>query len=124
MALALKAGNIKSWKVRDTLARLYDRFVVENPSLSGWPSYEGEEDDPDEIVVSPDTLLPLVGGDVDVRVRFRAAVANAHLFSLAQKTERDPNQVYAGIKYHYAVDLDEYVASSFSLVRCSMCVQL
>ncbi|KAK0501309.1 hypothetical protein EDD18DRAFT_731100 [Armillaria luteobubalina] len=108
MALALKAGNIKSWKVRDTLARLYDRFVVENPSLSGWPFYEGEDDDPDEIVVSPDTLLPLVGGDTDVRVRFRAAVANAHLFSFAQKTERDPNQVYASIRSHYVVDLDDY----------------
>ncbi|KAK0188952.1 hypothetical protein F5146DRAFT_1204581 [Armillaria mellea] len=107
MALALKAGNIKSWKVRDTLARLYDRFVVENPSLSGWPFYEGEEDDPDKTVVSPDTLLPLMGEDVDVRVRFRAAVANAHLFSFAQKTERDPNLVYAGIKSHYAVNLDD-----------------
>ncbi|KAK0488952.1 hypothetical protein IW261DRAFT_1547949 [Armillaria novae-zelandiae] len=108
MALALKAGNVKSWKVRDTLARLYDRFVVENPSLSGWPFYEGEDDDPDEIVVSPDTLLPLVGGDADVRVRFRAAVANAHLFSFAQKTERDPNQMYASIRSHYVVDLDDY----------------
>ncbi|KAK0202615.1 hypothetical protein DFS33DRAFT_1384994 [Desarmillaria ectypa] len=108
MARALKAGIVKSWKVRDALVRLYDRFVVVNPSLSGWPFSEVEEDDPSEVVASPDILLPLVGGDFDIRVRFRAAVANAHLFSFAQKTERDPNLVYAGIKSRYVVDLDDY----------------
>ncbi|KAK0467046.1 uncharacterized protein EV420DRAFT_1636079 [Desarmillaria tabescens] len=92
MARALKVGVIKSWKVRDTLVRLYDRFVTI----------------PNDVEASPDTLLPFVGGDCDIRVRFRAAVANAHLFSFAQKTERDPNSVYASIKGHYVIDLDDY----------------
>ncbi|KAJ7247652.1 hypothetical protein B0H12DRAFT_1124902 [Mycena haematopus] len=111
LSSALKAGqdsrtHIRSWKVRDALARFYDRFLMHNPSQSAW--YNAEEDDEDQADGLPAKVLPEMNRDDDMRVRFRAGILNAHLFTVGRSIGRDAVEVYGSIRESYPRGLENH----------------
>ncbi|KAF8216514.1 hypothetical protein K438DRAFT_1953444 [Mycena galopus ATCC 62051] len=111
LSSALKAGkktrtHIRSWKIRDALARFYDRFLMHNPTESAW--YNAEEDDEERADGLPSKMLPEMNQDDDIRVRFRAGILNAHLFAVGRSVGREPLEVYNSIFVCYPRDLANY----------------
>ncbi|KIJ65638.1 hypothetical protein HYDPIDRAFT_167269 [Hydnomerulius pinastri MD-312] len=67
------------WRIRDLVARFIARYLAEDPSQSFWPS-----DYHDDEIERPLSTLLALNLDEDIRVRFRAALLSANLFSLDQ----------------------------------------
>lgn len=112
LSSALKAGqktrtHIRSWKIRDALARFYDRYLIHDPGQASW--YNVEEDEEGQAEGIPTKVLPQMNRDDDVRVRFRAGVLNAHLFAVGRSVGADVADVYRPIFESYPRDLDQYV---------------
>ncbi|KAJ7658097.1 hypothetical protein B0H17DRAFT_1213256 [Mycena rosella] len=108
---ALKAGqeirtHIRSWKVRDAVARFYDRYLVQDPGQTAW--YDADEDDEERAEDLPNEVLPAMNRDDDIRVRFRAAVLCSHLFAVGRSTGLDAATVYGPIFESYPRDLEHY----------------
>lgn len=111
LSSALKAGqdnrtHIRSWKVRDALAMFYNRFLVQVPSQTAW--YNEAEDEEDRWCGLPTQVLPKMNRDDDIRVRFRTAVLNAHLFAVGRSTNVDAAHVYDPIHKSLPKDLGNY----------------
>lgn len=101
----LKAGKIKSWKTRDCVARFMHSYILEDSGQKIWSMIPSDEDsDPGSL---PTNLLPMLGADQDIRVRFRVAYTNASLFSVARETGHDPTQLYAELKGWLTNDIDK-----------------
>jgi ataxia telangiectasia mutated family protein len=112
LSKALKAGqnartHIRSWKVRDALARFYDRFLMHDPSQSAW--YDPEEDEPEGANGLPTKVLPEMNRDDDIRVRFRAGILNAHLFAVGRSLGHNASDVYRPIFESYPRDIEKCV---------------
>lgn len=101
LSSALRKRKIRDWFVRDLLARFLDRYLAKDPDQSIWSSEDSEEEN------MPDALLPMMGSDEDIRVRFRVAVINARLFAVARHVGRSALSLYDSIKQWYTVDLDK-----------------
>lgn len=112
---ALRKKKIRAWAVRDILARFLDRYLIKDPTESTWTS---TGDDSDEAEGLPSALLPMMGADADIRVRFRVAVINARLFAFARRVHRPVVDMYNAIKESYTVDLDKCVATGGSFFYC------
>ncbi|THH32523.1 hypothetical protein EUX98_g1663 [Antrodiella citrinella] len=97
---------LRSWTCRDRFVQFLGSYIEVDPAQAAW---EGMGDEPPEL--KPSDMLPIVGEDLDVRVRFRAAVANASLVRNAHSLGSQPMDVYTGIKAHTSVDVDESVAN-------------
>jgi ataxia telangiectasia mutated family protein len=52
-------------------------------------------------------MLPGLGADEDIRVRFRAAVANSRLFTIARVVGQDPILLYDTIKRSLTLNILE-----------------
>lgn len=104
----LRRNQIRSWRTRDSVARFMKRYVAEDVEQVIWstvlPDDEGEDVQPEAL---PAAILPMLGSDQDIRVRFRVAFENASLFSVARKIGRDPSQLYSEIKQWLTGDIDE-----------------
>lgn len=111
LSAALRGNKIRSWRTRDCVARFMSRYTAVDPTQAIWskisPEEEDEEEGPEAL---PWAVLPSLGADPDIRVRFRAAVANASLFGLARRTGKEPTHLYAEIKEWLTTDINEYVA--------------
>ena len=99
----LKDNKIRSWKLRDFAVRFLDRYLHTDPSHSVW-ARDGVDMD-----CLPANLLPILGADRDIRVRFRVAVVNARLFSIARTVGQDALVLYDTIKRSLTTDLQKYV---------------
>ncbi|KAJ7504364.1 hypothetical protein B0H11DRAFT_513652 [Mycena galericulata] len=111
LSSALRAGketrsHIRSWKIRDALARFYDRYLMLDPSQAAW--YSPAEDEPAQADGVPTKVLPEMNKDDDMRVRFRAAVLNAHLFTVGRATGHDADVVYLSIFQTCSNELTNY----------------
>jgi serine-protein kinase ATM len=108
---ALRRNQIRSWRTRDCVARFMRRYLAEDPEQDIWstvlPDEEGGKVKPEAL---PAAILPMLGADQDIRVRFRVAFENASLFSVASKTGQDPSQVYSEIKAWLTDDIDKWVS--------------
>ncbi|KAF5387310.1 hypothetical protein D9757_005776 [Collybiopsis confluens] len=81
------------WRVRDAIARLFDRYLLLDPSQKAWT----RDDSPHK------TLLLLIKDD-DIRIRFRLSAINARLLDLTP----DPMALYAEMRELYAKDLSQF----------------
>lgn len=102
--LEKEEGGARSWSCRDSLVRFFDQYLEQDPSEDVWMDF-GQS----EVEVSPSSLLPNFGNDDDIRVRFRAATANARMLSPATLMGSDPTSRYVFIKEALTANLDEYV---------------
>jgi ataxia telangiectasia mutated family protein len=100
----LMENKIRSWQLRDHLACFLDRYLSKDPTQEAW-SLDGTPNGGS----FPAVLLPMLGADPDIRVRFRAAVFNARLFSISKEIEQETLILYTGIRKSLTVDLQEYV---------------
>ena len=99
---ALQKQKIRSWRTRDIVVQFLQHYISEDPSQSIWTS-EVDEEAPS---TPPSDLLPILGDDRDVRIRFRIASITAQLFST---TREDPTDLYAKIKKWLTNNIDEWV---------------
>jgi ataxia telangiectasia mutated family protein len=100
----LREDKIRSWKLRDYVIRFLDKYLVMDPRQAFWSHGE------DDTETLPSSLLPMLGADRDLRVRFRAALVNARLFSVARTIAEDALALYDTIKQHLTLDLKECVS--------------
>ncbi|KAG6909024.1 hypothetical protein DXG01_002297 [Tephrocybe rancida] len=110
LSKALRKRKLRSWVVRDLFARFVDQYLIQDPTEQAWGLPEAKEDSASAEDWSPSSLLPEMGHDDDLRVRFRAAVLNARLFAFARRTEprRITNDVYLVIKNNLTNVLEHY----------------
>ncbi|KAF8074865.1 hypothetical protein FPV67DRAFT_1475236, partial [Lyophyllum atratum] len=106
LSLALRKKKIRFWAVRDSLARFFDQYLLKDPTEHAWFLEEDQEQTEGEEL--PSSLLPMMGADDDMRVRFRVAVINARLFAFARRTGRPINSVYVAIKDQLTVHLENF----------------
>lgn len=104
----LRRNQIRSWRTRDCVARFMKRYLVEDPEQVIWTMVSPDDEGRNiKTEASPAAILPMLGADQDIRVRFRVAFDNASLFTVARKTGRDPSQLYSEIKGWLTDDIDE-----------------
>jgi ataxia telangiectasia mutated family protein len=87
-----------AWTIRDQLAQFLDRYLVRDPTQASWSIEKSCE---------PIALLPRMSKDDDIRVRFRIAVINARLFTVAPHLGVTPLDLYGTMKRYYTLDLDK-----------------
>jgi serine-protein kinase ATM len=102
----IKKNSARSWKVRDAIARFLDDYLSHDPAQSFLNAEQdlSQNTDPDSL---PSALLPLMGEDEDIRVRFRVASLNARLLSVTQPFNVDLMVLYTSILGHMTIDTDK-----------------
>ncbi len=101
-------GKLSSWRSRDYLTRFLDTYLSLDPTSNAWP-----KDREDANV--PSTILPELGADEDIRVRFRAATANARLLHVARILRISPFNLYSAIRAHLCTETDRCISNNGSL---------
>lgn len=89
-----------AWTIRDQLAQFLDRYLVRDPTQASWSVEDNQG-------CEPIALLPRMSKDDDIRVRFRVAVINARLFTVAPHLGVSPLDLYDTMKRYYTLDLDK-----------------
>ncbi|TFY62114.1 hypothetical protein EVJ58_g4067 [Rhodofomes roseus] len=123
LAAKLLCGKMTSWKTRDAFISLLDASLLHDPREQFWSDASDAEDndpgymsdagqDASENVgatsLLPASILPRLGADVDIRVRFRASAAVARMFARACKLRRDPTRLYTAMRPYLTRDHTEY----------------
>lgn len=99
----------RSWALRDAIARFLGQYLAEDPTQESWVTPEDIEQ-PDTLQnYLPTSLLPRLHSDPDIRVRFRAAVLNADLFSISHHFRQLPLDVYEYTRSYYPLHLERRV---------------
>ncbi|KZT10138.1 uncharacterized protein LAESUDRAFT_748044 [Laetiporus sulphureus 93-53] len=122
----LSEGYIGSWKIRDRLVQFLNIYLMRDPGQVGWKTCtddgegesqsqnavfdrrKSEEQQKNKPSISPIAILSTRSADDDIRVRFRAAVANARLFSIAHEVGQDAFQLYNAVKEHLSNIIEDY----------------
>ncbi|KAI0704256.1 hypothetical protein BC835DRAFT_810570 [Cytidiella melzeri] len=88
--------RIISWRGRDSIVSFLEEYLAQDPAEIAWMS-QSTEDGPKEDLC-PHVVLPQLGSDDDIRIRFRAATANARLFYHANALGLLPIELYSAIR--------------------------
>jgi ataxia telangiectasia mutated family protein len=91
-----------SWRMRDFASQFFARYIAQDPSESFWPTVYQKKP-----IERPSTIIPILNMDQDIRVRFRAAVVNARLFTLARFASQNSLDMYNIIKEGLTKDLSK-----------------
>lgn len=118
----LPKRKMTSWRGRDDVVRFLDANLALDPEEGFWapianylvnvgPSSITPQDDaePRAINLLPASVLPTLGSDVDIRVRFRASAASARMFARASKLEQNPSTLYTDVLSYLTSDEHAYV---------------
>lgn len=106
LASSLKEGKLRSWSTRDAFLNLCNNYLALDTHQKFLEGAEDEELDKNDL---PDSILPLLTKDEDIRVRFNAALACSQLFSTGYIQDKDAMAVYAHIRGQLCVILSECV---------------
>lgn len=120
---SLLRGRMTSWRERDAVVRFLDANLALDPEERFWapvadilvesssaPSQSGTDDpEPVKIAILPASVLPTLGGDADIRVRFRASAASARMFARASKLGQNLNTLYTDVLGYLTSDEHAYV---------------
>ena len=98
--------KVRSWRVRYAFSCFMSSYLKRDPWQKAWNDTEVECSLPSE-------LLPQLGSDEDIRVRFKLATISANLLSPASLADKDASTVYRELKEGLSTDLNQYVATSF-----------
>lgn len=105
----LKKHTFRSWALRDAIAKFLGQYLTEDPTQESWLNPDDFEQ-PNELRDHlPTSLLPRLHSDQDIRVRFRAAVLNADLFSICHHFRQLPLDVYEYMKSFFPPHLEKQV---------------
>ncbi|TFK39785.1 hypothetical protein BDQ12DRAFT_704732 [Crucibulum laeve] len=111
LAHTLRNKTNQSWIIRDTCARFLSRYLRHDPTERVWMIKDEDHDGATaESLLNnrPSVLLPYLGSDEDIRIRFRVAVDNARLFSEANISGRTPIAIYDSIRRGHTEFIDHY----------------
>jgi ataxia telangiectasia mutated family protein len=107
MSQAFNAKKIRSWILRDAFIRFMDKYLAQDPLQKSWASQDDFQDEEQYEASLPTSLLPTMNDDPDIRVRFRAALVNAQLYSLSEQLGLKPIDMYERMKKFYTNNVDE-----------------
>lgn len=115
MANALAAQNMRSWVLRDAFVRFMDKYLSKDPTQESWATLDDFDNEAAYKACLPTTLLPSLNSDADMRVRFRAALVNASLYSLSDRLQVHPMEMYNLMREFYTKDVCKsvYLDTSF-----------
>lgn len=86
-----KQSNI-SWRAADIIVQFLDDYLCQDPAENSWPLDGGDASQ------APHSWLHELAGQVDIRVRLRAAVASARSFDIIQQLGALPMQWYLKVR--------------------------
>lgn len=94
--------KVRSWRIRYAFSCFVSNYLNKDPWQKTWNSAE--------VACSlPSELLPQLGSDEDIRVRFKLATLSANLLSPTNLAGKDPSTVYLELKEGLSTDLSQYV---------------
>jgi len=94
--------KVRSWRIRFAFACFVSDYLNKDPWQKTWNAAEVSCSLPSE-------LLPQLGSDEDIRVRFKLATLSANLLSPTNLAGKDPSTVYLDLKEGLSTDLSQYV---------------
>jgi ataxia telangiectasia mutated family protein len=110
LAQALGGSKIRSWRMRDRIAQFFDKYLEVDPAQRFWMIVDHTNDDDEQPTLDhdlfPSTILPKLGKDEDIRVRFRAAGINARLLLMAHSMGEDQMTWYHDIRQWFSSEVD------------------
>ncbi|KAI8996521.1 hypothetical protein BD414DRAFT_534221 [Trametes punicea] len=103
----LRSSHQRSWRVRDAIIRFLHQYLVSDPTQEIWaqPNAEGESPAPEDL---PAAVLPTLGNDDDIRIRFRIAATSSHLFTVGRLAGRPPLDVYKEIHINLSITEEHF----------------
>ena len=97
----------RSWRVTDAIIRFLDRYLTKDPSQEIWAMPFQQADSPEEDQF-PAAVLPTLGNDDDIRVRFRIAATSPRLLTVGRLAQRDlMYEVYPNIQHNLSTQQDK-----------------
>lgn len=94
--------QVRSWRIRYAFSCFMSDYLDKDPWQKTWDTAEVDCSLPSE-------LLPQLGADEDIRVRFKLATLSARLLSPANLAGKDASTVYLDLKEGLSTDLSQYV---------------
>lgn len=101
--------KVRSWRIRYALSCFMSGYLDKDPWQKAWNIVEAD-------CSPPSDLLPQLGSDEDIRVRFKLATLSAKLLSPANLAGKDASTVYLELKKGLSKDLSEYVSVLFQAI--------
>ncbi|KAI0358095.1 hypothetical protein OH77DRAFT_1421375 [Trametes cingulata] len=103
----LKSKGRRSWRVRDAIIRFLDNYLAIDPIQEVWgmPNNKGERSAAEDF---PAAVLPTLGNDDDIRIRFRVAATTTRLFAVGRLAGRAPMDVYSDIHKRLSHSQDHF----------------
>ena len=94
--------KVRSWRIRYAFSCFTGDYLNKDPWQKAW--------DTAEVACSlPSELLPQLGSDEDIRVRFKLATLSAKLLSPTNLAGKDSSTVYLELKEGLSTDLSQCV---------------
>ena len=100
--------KVRSWRIRYAFACFMSNYLNKDPWQKAWNIVEVDCSLPSE-------LLPQLGADEDIRVRFKLATLSAKLLSPSNLADKDASTVYLELKAGLSTDLSQFVPVRFWL---------
>lgn len=104
--------KVRSWRVRFAFSCFVSGYLNKDPWQKTWNDAEVE-------CCLPSELLPQLGSDEDIRVRFKLATLSAKLLSPVNLADRNASTVYDELKRGLSTDINQYVPIKLRLYRDS-----
>jgi ataxia telangiectasia mutated family protein len=122
LAQMLNGQKIRSWKTRDRLCQFLHRYVELDPFQNFWrppQSFSSRRSQDDDVSMDessselpndffPCFIIPRLGSDDDIRVRFRVATISPRLLATAQHMGQESMEWYEEVKKWLSQDLDRH----------------
>ena len=93
--------KVRSWRIRYAFSCFMSSCLNKDPWQKAWNAADVDCSLPSE-------LLPQLGADEDIRVRFKLATLSAKLLSPTNLAGKDASTVYLGLKEGLSTDLNQY----------------
>lgn len=108
----------RSWRVTDAIIRFLDRYLTRDPKQEIWAMPVAKTETPNEEQF-PAAVLPTLGNDDDIRIRFRIAATSPRLLTVGQLAQRDlMYDVYPNIQHNLSTQQEKYAAACSSFPLC------
>jgi ataxia telangiectasia mutated family protein len=92
--------KVRSWRIRHALAHFMSRYLNKDPWQKAWNDVEVD-------CCLPSELLPQLGSDEDIRVRFKLATLGAKLLLPTNLADNDASTVYQQVRKGLSTDLNQ-----------------
>ncbi|TFK86745.1 hypothetical protein K466DRAFT_600062 [Polyporus arcularius HHB13444] len=103
----LRAQSRKSWQVQDAIIRFLDGYLAKDPEQTVWQTpIENNSPNFEDL---PSEVLPALGRDDDIRIRFRIAAISPRLFVVGTGVRtKDMNTIYKQVHSQLSVNTEHY----------------